>query len=127
MIPYVEDTRNTLIVKPQPGLTASQMASLEAALKTAVQVLYQLEDREIGSEPLPSGDDRRTLLFYEASEGGAGVLRQLAEDSTALPAVARKALELLHFDPSTGVDLAPRACCSCIWWFGPRCFVSTTS
>jgi ATP-dependent helicase YprA (DUF1998 family)/very-short-patch-repair endonuclease len=106
VIPYVEDTRNALIVKPRAGLTASQMASLEAALKTAIQVLYQLEDREIGSEPLPSGDDRRTLLFYEASEGGAGVLRQLAEDASSLPAVARKALELLHFDPDTGADQA---------------------
>lgn len=106
VIPYVEDTRNALIVKPRAGLTASQMASLEAALKTAIQVLYQLEDREIGSEPLPSNDDRRTLLFYEASEGGAGVLRQLAEDATALSSIAQKALELLHFDPVTGADQA---------------------
>lgn len=106
VIPYVEDTRNALIVQPGAGMTQSQMASLESALKTAIQVLYQLEDREIGSEPLPSSDDRRTLLFYEASEGGAGVLRQLAEDPQALPAIASKALELMHFDPSTGEDQA---------------------
>lgn len=106
VIPYVEDTRNALVVKPRAGLTASQMASLEAAIKTSIQVLYQLEDREIGSEPLPSNDDRRTLLFYEASEGGAGVLRQLAEDPHAFAQVARQALELLHFDPSSGADLA---------------------
>jgi len=106
VVPYVEDTRNALIVRPRKGLTSGQMASLESALKTAIQVLYQLEDREIGSEPLPSSTDRRTLLFYEASEGGAGVLRQLAEDPQALPRVARKALELLHFDPDTGADVA---------------------
>jgi ATP-dependent helicase YprA (DUF1998 family)/very-short-patch-repair endonuclease len=106
VIPYVEDTRNALIVTPQSGRTPKEMASLEAALKLAIQVLYQLEDREIGSEPLPSSDDRRTLLFYEASEGGAGVLRQLAENASALPELARKALELLHFDPETGEDQA---------------------
>ncbi len=105
VVPYVEDTRNVLVVRPGSGLDAGQMASLEAALKLAIQVLFQLEDREIGSEPLPSSDDRRTLLYYEASEGGAGVLRQLAEDPAALPAVARQALELLHFDPDTGADL----------------------
>ncbi|MBZ0238284.1 MAG: DEAD/DEAH box helicase [Deltaproteobacteria bacterium] len=106
VVPYVEDTRNALIVRPRYGLTISQLASLESALKTAIQVLYQLEDREIGSEPLPSNTDRKTLLFYEASEGGAGVLRQLVEDPQALPRVARKALELLHFDPDTGADIA---------------------
>ena len=106
VVPYVEDTRNALIVRPRHGLSISQLASLESALKTAIQVLYQLEDREIGSEPLPSPTDRKTLLFYEASEGGAGVLRQLVEDQHALSRVARKALELLHFDPDTGADIA---------------------
>ncbi len=104
VVPYVEDTRNALVVQPAPGLTPVHMASLEAALKIALQVLYQLEDREIASEPLPTSDDRRTILYYEVSEGGAGVLRQLTDDATAWPAVARKALELLHFDPDTGAD-----------------------
>jgi ATP-dependent helicase YprA (DUF1998 family)/very-short-patch-repair endonuclease len=106
VIPYVQDTRNALIIRPEPGRKSGEMASLEAALKTAIQVRYQLEDRELGSEPLPASDDRRTILYYEASEGGAGVLRQLVEDPAAFPAVARTALELLHFDPETGEDTA---------------------
>jgi very-short-patch-repair endonuclease len=85
-------------------MTTADMASLQAALKNAMQVCFQLEDGELAAEPLPSEADRRQILFYEAAEGGAGVLRQLAEDADALAQVARTALELCHFDPDTGKD-----------------------
>ena len=104
VVPYVEDTRNCILVRPAADLHTAQMASLEAALKTAIQVHFQLEDRELATEALPSSDDRRQILLYEASEGGAGVLRILVEDPTALPSVARLALEIAHFDPDTGAD-----------------------
>ncbi|HHH31786.1 MAG TPA: DEAD/DEAH box helicase [Polyangiaceae bacterium] len=104
VVPYVEDTRNCILIRPSGDLDAAQMASLEAALKTAIQVLFQLEDREVATEALPSSDDRQHILLYEASEGGAGVLRRLVEDPDTLPAVARLALEIGHFDPDTGED-----------------------
>ena len=104
VVPYVEDTRNCILVRPVGELDAAQMASLEAALKTAIQVQFQLEDRELATEALPSSEDRRQILLYEASEGGAGVLRRLVEDPDTLPAVARLALEIGHFDPDTGED-----------------------
>lgn len=111
VVPYVEDRRNCLIFRPSEPLGMELMASLQAALKAAIQVEYQLEDRELVAEPLPDADDRQSILFYEASEGGAGVLRQLTEDHRALAAVARRALELCHFDPDTLQDLekAPNA------------------
>ena len=105
VIPFVEDTRNCLIVEPARELRAAEMASLQAALKNAMQVCFQLEDGELAAEPLPSELDRRHLLFYEAAEGGAGVLRQLVEDPGMLAQVARYALDLCHFDPETGEDL----------------------
>lgn len=105
VIPFVEDSRNCLLIEPTERLAPEVMASLQPALKNAIQVHYQLEDNELAAEPLPDAEHRRILLLYESAEGGAGVLRQLVEDPAALPAVAREALALCHFDPETGADL----------------------
>jgi very-short-patch-repair endonuclease len=130
VVPFVEDTRNCLVVTPE-GLPqddrerARLMASLQAALKSAIQVTFQLEDSELAAEPLPTPEDRRHLLFYEAAEGGAGVLRRLVEDPTALARVAREALVLCHADPDTGDDTAQAgtdpceaACYDCLLSYG---------
>jgi hypothetical protein len=111
VVPFVEDHKNSLLFEPTVGLELEQMASLQAALKNAIQVEYQLEDSELAAEPLPSGDERRSILFYESAEGGAGVLRRLADDPDAFARVASQALQLCHFDPHTGEDLrhAPNA------------------
>ena len=105
VIPYVEDSRNALLFEPQVALEVEQMASLQAALKRAIEARYQLEDNELAVEPLPDAADRRLILFYEAAEGGAGVLRRLVDEPDALAGVAREALEICHFDPDTGADL----------------------
>jgi ATP-dependent helicase YprA (DUF1998 family) len=104
--PYVEDTRNCLLFEPSQDLGVARMASLQAALKSAIQIEYQLEDNELGAEPLPKLSERRILLFYEAAEGGAGVLRRLIDDKPeeALRQVARTALRLCHYDPDTLED-----------------------
>ncbi len=105
VVPYVEDRRNCLVYEPAEQLTIEEMATLQSALKNALQVQYQLEDNELAAEPLPSPDERRLILFYESAEGGAGALRRLIEDPTALGQVARTALEICHFDPESGEDL----------------------
>jgi hypothetical protein len=103
--------KNCLLFEPAEGLDEGQMASLQAALKSAIQVHYQLEDNELAAEPLPSANERHLLLFYESAEGGAGVLRRLLESPQAFAEVAQEALRLCHFDPTTGEDLrrAPNA------------------
>jgi len=105
VIPYVEDRKNALLLEPVALLDKEVVASLQSALQKAIQAIYQLEDGELAVEPLPSLSERHLILMYEASEGGAGVLRQLLEDPTAMSAVAEEALRICHFDPIDGADL----------------------
>jgi very-short-patch-repair endonuclease len=110
VVPYVKDTKNALVMQFEPPRSGPEMASLQAAFKEAIQKHFQLEPRELSCEPMPSPQDRREILFYEASEGGAGVLRQIAEDPTVLPLLARAALDICHFDPHTLEDKAMQTC-----------------
>jgi very-short-patch-repair endonuclease len=105
VVPYVEDRRNCLLVTFAHDQPVNVMASLQAALKNALQLHYQLEESELAAEPLPSRRDRRHHLVYEAAEGGAGVLRRLVDEPGSFTAVVRRALELCHFDAATGTDL----------------------
>jgi ATP-dependent helicase YprA (DUF1998 family) len=122
VIPFVKDTRNCLLIKPEPPLSNDAMASLQAALKTSIQLEFQLEDRELAAEPLPSRAKRDRLLIYEAAEGGAGVLRRLLDMPDAVRRVAERALELCHFDvhghdlgrPAPDRDLCEAACYDCL-------------
>lgn len=98
VIPYVQDSRNTLILEPVPEPTTEFMATLAAALKNAIQAEFQLEDQELDAVPLPDERRRRAILFIEAAEGGAGVLRRLVEEPDAISRVAKRALDILHFD-----------------------------
>ena len=105
VVPFVEDRRNCLIIEPADDLDDAAMATLQAAIKKAIQAIYQLEDNELAAEPLPGMLDRRQLLIYESAEGGAGVLRRIVEDTDSMVAIAKEALRLCHFDPETGDDL----------------------
>jgi len=104
IVPFVEDHRNLLILAPVHALSLEAMATLQAALKRGVEMTFQIEESELVAEPLPKLDERRALLFYEAAEGGAGVLTRLANDSASLALVAKNALRLLHHrDPADGI------------------------
>jgi hypothetical protein len=74
VVPFVEDRRNCPLIEPLLPLDMATMASLQPALKTAVQLVYRLEDNELAAEPLPTRDERKLILLYESAEGGAGVI-----------------------------------------------------
>lgn len=122
VVPYVKDTKNALVLRFEPPRSGPEMAGLQAAFRQAIQQHFQLEPRELFCEPMPSPQDRLEILFYEASEGGAGVLRQLVEDPAVLPVLARGALELCHFDPGSledrGASYCGRACYECLLDYG---------
>jgi superfamily II DNA/RNA helicase len=98
IVPFVEDHRNILILRPSTPLPLEAMATLQAALKRGVEQNFQIEPAELAVEALPSGKHRRALLLYEAAEGGAGVLSQLASHIRHLSRAARTALQLMHFE-----------------------------
>jgi len=117
----VHDTRNILLVQPMPMICADTEAvtSLQYALQRGIEAAFQLEEQELSSEVLGTGV-RRRILFWEASEGGAGVLRRLVEEPDALARVAGTALEICHFDPSHSDEpeaqdhSCTRACYRCL-------------
>ncbi|MDI9526084.1 MAG: DEAD/DEAH box helicase [Pseudomonadota bacterium] len=102
IVPFVEDQRNILILTPEQALSESTMATLQAALKRGIEQAFQIEESELVAESLPDTDHRRAILFYEAAEGGAGVLTRLASEQTQLAETAKTALELMHFSIPEG-------------------------
>lgn len=102
IVPYVEDRRNILIVRPHyrlGELSAKTLTTLQYALKRGIEAVYQLEESELMAEPLPTRDNRQSILFFEAAEGGAGVLTRIATEPAAMSDVVIKALEVMHFLP----------------------------
>ncbi len=108
IVPIVRDHKNALLFRFNEPATYSPEAivTVQHALMRGIEVTFQLEEGEVLGEPLPARDNRRAVLAYEATEGGAGVLSRLIEDPQALGRVAREALILMHF---VNVDEALKA------------------
>lgn len=100
--PYVEDVKNILLAAPKEAFSESAMVTLQHALKRGIEQEFQIEEAELAAEPLPDAQNRNSFLFYEAAEGGAGVLTRLCSDGGALSRVARRSLEVCHFKSKSG-------------------------
>ncbi len=115
---FVSDTENLLIVYPPPETQQDERATatLQFALQRGMEQFFQVEESELASERI--GDaDRRAILYWEAAEGGVGVLRRLVEEEDLFAAVATAALARLHFDPDTLEDQNEKchaACYECV-------------
>ncbi len=115
---WVWETQNLLLVRLlDPALQGNEVlqTTLQYALKRGVEQTFQLEERELGVACLGEGE-WRSLLFYEAAEGGLGVLRRLVEEPDAMAQVAQVALAICHY-ASDGTDRADRcvqACYECL-------------
>jgi hypothetical protein len=70
-----------------------------------LQIEYQIEEREVEVE-LIGREENENLLFWEAAEGGIGVWERLIADPREFKKLAVRALEILHFDPSSGEPLS---------------------
>lgn len=108
----VNDTCNILIVEPVqlPQENAEAFVTTwQHALRVAIQAVYKLETDELDSERLGEG---KYLLFWEASEGGAGVLAQLLDKPESLQKIADTALDICHFKQPK--ESCVKACYECL-------------
>jgi very-short-patch-repair endonuclease len=121
---FVQNTANAILLHPtDEELYRSDpfLATLQYAISRGIQVVFQVEERELSSERIGEGKFRSVLL-WESAEGGLGILRRLVDESDKMAEVAYAALQLLHFDPETGEDLHPpkgdegcaKACYDCL-------------
>lgn len=113
IVPVVEDTKNALLLKFHHliELDNNQMATLQHALVRAIEAEHVLEAGELLGEPLPTKDNRKAILFYEASEGGAGVLKRLMGGPEHWRRLAEVALDLMHYRLEAGRLVAKDDAC----------------
>jgi hypothetical protein len=98
IVPSVQDRKNALLFEPVgDSFTATTLATVQHAILRGLEAVFQLEEGEVLAEPMPTRENRRAFLLYEATEGGAGVLNRIVAEEGILAVVARKALEIMHF------------------------------
>ena len=98
VVPYVQDHKNALLLQPGIAWGEKTFVTLQHAFKRGIEAAFQLEETELLAEALPDAKHRNGVLFYEATEGGAGVLTRIIHDPQALQKVARHALRIMHYD-----------------------------
>ncbi|MGI9862834.1 DEAD/DEAH box helicase [Moorella naiadis] len=112
----VKNTENLLLVYPlDPAWQGNEdfLTTLQYALQRGMETVFQVEETELASERIGEGTFRG-ILYWEAAEGGVGVLRQLVQGPDALAMVARAALERCHFTPGEEERTCSRACYRCL-------------
>lgn len=114
IVPIVEDHKNAMLMRPLASFGEAQMATLQHALIRGIQIEFELEEGELLGEPLPTRELRNTILIYEATEGGAGVLNRLVSDPVTMATVARRALKLMHYEEPFEPDEISEADHACV-------------
>jgi hypothetical protein len=104
IVPSVQDRKNALLFQPVgDAFSEVTLATVQHALLRGIEAVFQLEEGEMLAEPMPTRDVRNGFLLYEATEGGAGVLTRLVSEESCLATVARRALQVMHFDVGDGL------------------------
>lgn len=118
--PFVTDNRNILLLRPEVPQASDEafLKTLAYALQRGIQVVYQVEEREVEVELIGRGANER-LMLWEAAEGGTGVWDRMMQDPSSFAQVAKEALRACHFseegtpDP-IWVNKCALACYDCL-------------
>lgn len=117
---FVADTRNMLLLKPEVAtmMNEAKLSNLQYALLKGMCAHFLIDEDEIATERIGTGD-QQSILYWEAAEGGVGVLQRFVDDPGAMAAIASTALEICHFDARNGGNLrdpndCARACYDCL-------------
>lgn len=105
IVPLVQDSKNAMLVHFHASLALddAQMATLQHALVRAIEAEHVLETGELLGEPLPTRESRNAILLYEATEGGAGVLKRLMDGPERWRRLAEVAVDLMHLKRDGGI------------------------
>lgn len=109
---YTWDTADALYLQPIKSLKLSYegIVTFQYALKRAIELIYQIEPRELGVT-LMGDSDNPNIFIYEAAQGSLGILSQIVEEHGAFQKVVVKAYEICRFteesykDPASYDDL----------------------
>ncbi len=112
IVPIVQDRKNAMLLRFADVSIQSDkiaMTTIQYALLRGIQSVFQVEESELMAEPMPDRDHRHGILFYEATEGGAGVLTRLVTEPNLLSNVAKQAIGRMHYAiapmPETAEDM----------------------
>ena len=126
IVPIVQDQKNALLLRFTQTLSRDAMTTIQYAILRGIESVFQIEESELMAEPMPNRDDRKAILFYEATEGGAGVLNRLMTEPNLFAKIAQKGLERMHYAVSNDnqtaeiqEDRAPHCVAGCY-----RCLLS---
>jgi len=102
---FAQDTADTLYIQPLDNLKISpdQIISLSYALKRGIEVLFQVEESEIGISIIGKKENPNVMI-YETAQGSLGILSQLVAEPLKLRELFKVAYECMHFDPITKDD-----------------------
>ncbi|QTX31822.1 DEAD/DEAH box helicase [Aminithiophilus ramosus] len=96
---YTSDTADALYIEPLKilNLDYAGRVTLQYALKTAVERVFQVESAELGITPI-GNPETPNLLMFEASEGSLGVMAAFVRESSAWRRVVDEAWKICRFD-----------------------------
>ncbi|MBN2280819.1 MAG: DEAD/DEAH box helicase [Candidatus Marinimicrobia bacterium] len=105
---FARDTADSMYLQPVADLDIDKEAiiTLSFALKRGIEILFQMEESEIGVW-IMGNPEKPNIMIYEAAEGSLGILSQLIENPAKFKELFVEAYKVIHYNPETRKDNHP--------------------